>query len=148
VEDVKLDKVPFIRTAFNYDRDFASLASGQDNLEPSMTRQHFKDEVDINSIYRRFAQTGETPPQSFPLEVDFLDAPDFHTALNLVTQAQQSFSLLDPSVRFRHNNDPREFLLWLNDPANRKEAQDMGIVNPDPVTEAAPAPAGGGEATG
>lgn len=97
---------PFIRTAYNYDMDAASLESGLDCSKPSAagaakgvyvegkvlykpepcdehgallsrTQQHFKEECDINTIVNTFMKTGQIPGDfRMPTHGDFLDAVD------------------------------------------------------------------------
>ena len=44
---------------------------------------------------------------------DFTNIPDFHTAMNLVRQAQEEFVRIPADVRARFNNDPGRFMEFL-----------------------------------
>ena len=54
--------LPFIRTAYDGSAIAASNASAihfDPDVEPSMTKQSFVDECDINTILQQFAKTGQ-----------------------------------------------------------------------------------------
>lgn len=131
---------PFVRSAYNYDRDAVSLETGAENDEPSMAKQSFAEEADINTIVRRFGLTGELPTDvAVPQSGDFENAMDFHSAMNVVRAAEEAFMELPAEVRYEFANDPGRFLAFVHDPANRDRAEKLGIVVPKPV-EVAPAP--------
>jgi phage internal scaffolding protein len=67
-----------------------------------------------------------------PLTGDFVDVPDFQTALNLVISAQDEFMKVPADVRARFNNDPGELMAFLEDDKNRDEAIKLGLVNAPP----------------
>lgn len=131
------DKV-FLRSGHNYDMAVASLAVGLDcAVDPdtgeelvSLTQQSFAEECDINEIVRRFGLTGEMP-QSFamPMAGDFTGISDFHSAVNMVVQAQEEFETLPAELRKRFANDPGELIAFLGDERNREEAVKLGLVN-------------------
>lgn len=135
--------VPFLRTPYNYDVDEASLEHVVHCEDPSLTQQHFADEVDINRILDRFAVTGVLSPaqqnQGIPQFGDFTGNYDYQTMLNMVREADASFLSLDPKVRARFANDPHQLLSFLADPANQAEAVALGLVNPPPAPPAPPA---------
>lgn len=131
----------FCRSGYNYDRDEASmeagldcgagfdLATGECVLIPSKTKQSFAEECDINTIVRRFGLTGELPANvRMPSYGDFEDTPDYHTAMNAVRAAQESFMAMPADVRYRFNNDPGRFVDFCSDPANEAEARKLGLV--------------------
>jgi hypothetical protein len=71
----------------------------------SVTEQSHKKGCDINHLVNTYAKAGGLP------EVDpsfFQNAlpVDFHTAMNLVTEAQQKFDDLPSDIRNRFNHDP------------------------------------------
>ena len=131
-----MDKV-FFRTGFNYDRDAVSRETALNceidpvtgEIVPSMTSQQFADDVDINTIVRRFGLTGQLPQSlSVPLSGDFTGVTDFHSAMNLVVAAQDEFMKLPVDVRDRFGNDPGALVAFVSDDANRDEAVKLGIV--------------------
>lgn len=82
--------------------------------EPSLTKQYFKDECDINNIVNRFSETGHLPYQN-NLEPQYGEAPkmDLKEALDMVNFAREEFDELDTvnKDRFGHNfNNYCQFL--------------------------------------
>lgn len=134
----------FIRTPYNYDTDAASLAAGHRNDEPSMTKQSFAEEADINTIVRKFGLTGELPPNGvrMPDYGDFTDAVnDYQTALNAVIAADEAFMQLPAETRFRFGNDPQRLMEFLAKKENLDEARKLGLAVPAPPIPEEPKPA-------
>lgn len=128
---------PFLRSAFNYDRVKASDEAGLRCLDPTLTKQSFAEEVDINTIVRRFGLTGELPQGvRMPTYGDFQGITDFHEAVNAIAQANESFDAMPGEVRARFHNDPGEFVAFCSDPENRAEARKLGLL----AAEVVPAP--------
>lgn len=124
----------FIRSPFNYDTAGASVASGLLCEDESLTVQSAAEESDINTIVRRFGLTGQLPDQiNMPQYGDFTNIPDFHTAMNMVIQAQEGFLDVPAEIRARFGNDPGAFMAFMADPANKDEAKRLGLLKPDPV---------------
>lgn len=125
---------PFILRSgfpFNYDADAASLECGLTCLDPSMTKQSFADEVDINTIVRRFNLTGQLPENvRMPTYTDFEDVFDFKSAMDAVAAAGEAFDEMPAEVRARFHNSPAEFVDFCSDVANRPEAEKLGLVLP------------------
>lgn len=124
----------------------------------SRTHQSFKDECDVNNIMARYAKTGvlDHVRRSAPVYGDFVEVADYHTALNVMIEAQDMFDALPAKVRRRFNNDPAELMEFVHDPENSDEAHKLGLLKPDfkppvaadvapespePVVPAKPAPA-------
>lgn len=101
---------------------------------PSMTKQSFRDECDINSIMARYEKDGVVDHLArVPAQWgDFTDALDYHSAMSIVVQAEERFAALPASVRKRFGNDPAQMLEFLEDPDNRLEAIELGLVDPPP----------------
>jgi len=128
----------FLRSAYNFDRDAVSVATGLVCDDESLAIQSAKDESDINTIVRRFGLTGELPSDlAMPQSGDFTDIPDFHTAMNIVRSAQEEFLRVPADIRARFANDPQRLMSFLDDPSNRDEARKLGFLA-DPVVEPAP----------
>lgn len=126
-------QVPFLRTPYNYDTMAVSNETGLQCTEDTLAQQHFKDECDINNIMERFGLTGDLPANPLPPQYgDFSGVLDYHSALNAVLAAQDSFNELPANLRARFENDPNNLIRFLDDPNNRKEAQEMGLINVEP----------------
>ena len=134
---MKIEDV-FIRTEFNYDRDLASDLTALANEEPSMTKQSFVEESDINTIVKRFGLTGQLPSDiRMPLNGDFQEVPDFRTAMQLLVEAREGFMQMPADVRARFGNDPAAFVDFISNDENRAEAERLGIV-PKKAVQAQP----------
>lgn len=124
-----LVKVPFVRSAYNYDRDAASDECGLRCDDPSLAKQEFKDDADINVIVRRFNVTGQLPQGVVaPVYQDFEGVFDFQSAMNVLAGAESAFMAMPAEVRYRFHNNPQEFVDFCSDDANRAEAERLGLV--------------------
>lgn len=129
--------VPFIRSPYNYDREAVSDENGLRCEDDSLAQQNFASECDINNIVQTFTRTGMMPPVSLsPRFGDFSGVSDFHSALNRVLSIQEEFLTLPADIRSRFENNPQNLILFLNDPANRDEAVELGLVDKDLSTPA------------
>lgn len=131
----------FVRNPYNYDRNMASIAAGTMAAGKNRTQQQFRDEVDINTIVRRFGLTGELPENlRVPQSGEFEDVVDFQSALNIVRSAEESFMQLPAEVRRRFNNNPQMLQEFVENRDNLDEARRLGIAVPAPIAPPAPTP--------
>lgn len=102
-------------------------------LDPSLAQQQFAADADINVMLERFKVTGQMP-QGFiaPSYGDFTGISDYRSAVEAVKRASDSFMDLPAHVRARFENNPQNLMAFLEDPANRSQAIDLGLV-PRPV---------------
>lgn len=134
-------KAPFVRNPYNYDTTKASDEAGEKNTEPSMTKQSFAEEADINTIVKRFHLTGELPNNvRMPTYGDFTDVPTFQDAMNAIRTATESFNAMPADIRAKFHNDPAEFVAFCDDPENYDQAKKWGLVNPNKTEPPAPGP--------
>lgn len=120
--------VPFLRSAFNYDRSLASDESGLECLDPSLAQQSAKDESDINTIVKRFNLTGELPSGvAVPQYADFADIGDYHSALNMVIAADNAFMAMPAAIRAKFGNDAGAFVDFVSNPDNKAEVDKLGL---------------------
>lgn len=134
---MKVEKV-FLRTEHNYDRDAASDESGLECKDESRTQQNFAEEVDINTIVRRFGITGQLPTGIVaPTYASFDEIYDFHTAMNAIAAAGEAFDAMPAQIRAEFNNDPGKFVDFCSDPRNHERMDKMGLLRPKPQQEAA-----------
>lgn len=106
-----------------------------------MTKQAPKEETDINNIMERYVAHGQLPPAGGnpPTYGDFSDAADYHTSLNLIREAENTFASLPSRVREHAANDPGVFLDQVNDPDSQRELLELGL-DPGWVPASAPEP--------
>lgn len=139
IADEPVERPVFVRADGNYSMDAASVASGIENREPSLTMQSFKEESDINVMVKRFGLVGGMPPDfNAAVFQDVSDVPDFQTALNLVRESAQEFLRLPPAVRARFDNDPLNLVAFLDNEANREEAVSLGLLQAPVVAPVVP----------
>lgn len=125
---------PFLRSPYNYDMAAASEQSGLTCPEPTLAQQQFAEEVDINTIMKKFNLTGQLPVGvRMPSYQDFEGVFDFQTAMNAVIDAKDAFMKMPADVRKRFHNDPAEFVDFCSNEENYPEALKMGLVNPRPA---------------
>lgn len=96
---------------------------------PSMAKQEFKEECDLNNIVRKYVQTGQLPESIIGTYEDFSDAPSFFDAQVVLARADAQFSALTAEVRSRFDNDPGQFLEFVSDRANFTEARSLGLLS-------------------
>lgn len=98
-------------------------------LDPSLTQQNFKDEVDINVLLERFKVTGAIPAGvRLPQYGDFSTVSDYRTALDAVNSARNAFMDLPAKIRDRFSNDPQRYLEFCSDPKNSDELISLGLA--------------------
>lgn len=133
-------KFPRLRHQYDEKRDAEErLATDIVNNEPSLTQQHYKDEVDINVMMRRMGVTdGAIIPPYFHESVlidhfaDFSEAPDFRTSMDQLKEATDAFNQLPAALRRRFGNDPVELMNFLHDKDNIEEAIKLGLLTKMP----------------
>jgi len=99
---------------------------------PTMAKQSFQAECDINTIMKKYEATGlvthtQTIQGSYG---DYTHADDYHSSLNRVMAADAAFMALPSKIRLRFNNDAGDFLEFIEDPNNREEAESLGLISP------------------
>lgn len=129
-----------LRQARGYDVNAASNQARTHITGPLITRQEFKEESDINFMLKRFGVAAKMPrPLTPPEWGDFTAVNDFEDAMHQLTEAQQNFMTLPAELRDRFDNDPHDFLEFVQDDQNYDEAAELGLVpRPEPQPQTAP----------
>jgi len=101
---------------------------------PSLTKQSFKDECDINRIMARYQATGLLPNVN-ELPAQYLDVTglDFQDHQNYIAGANSMFYELPSAIRAKFSNSPGEFLDFCSQEKNRPELAQLGLLRP--ITE-------------
>lgn len=136
----------------DFDNLRLDVKTGELVPRPSMTKQEFARECDINNIIKDFKVTGQIAHINQQARqgayVDLPDSLDYQQSLELVRSAEASFATLPSKLRDKLGNSPAAFLLWMQDPANQEEIYTLGLAtrpaSPTPAP-AAPAPTGPAE---
>lgn len=126
--------IALIRAAFAYDSDLVSHETGLLCEDESLTVQSDKEDCDINTLVKRFGITGELPSNvRIPLDGEFANVKDFHSAMNLLVEAREGFMELPADVRSRFDHDPGKFVAFCSDEKNLEEARKLGVALPEKV---------------
>jgi phage internal scaffolding protein len=102
---------------------------------PSLTRQEFVAESDINNLVAQFEKTGvvsnvnRTEPQYF----DTGDVPDLQTAYKIIQDANAAFMRLPASTRLTFDNDPMSFIAFAEQKENLPQMREWGLAPPEAV---------------
>lgn len=110
--------------------------------DESLVQQHFGNDVDINTIVRRFGLTRQMPSGvSGGVYGDFTGIVDYESAVAAIKRAEDGFLALPAEVRERFGNDPGEVIRLAHE-LPFEEFNGMMVVEPPPVVVVDP-PAGG-----
>ena len=108
--------------------------------KPSLTKQCFKQECDVNVIVKRFRDVNGVDLSRIPANAlggsygDFFDAVDYRTAQDQILQGRALFDALPERIRSRFGFDPGALADFMQDPANAEEAVRLGLrKQPDSV---------------
>lgn len=113
---------PIFKTPNNHDTDFESRRTALYTPEPSLTKQEFKEEVDINTIINRFLKTGEPPPM--PVPEHFMDLTGKKTYFEMqsqIAEANHAFYRLPADIRTAAQNSPE---VWADQVVKAVEKKD------------------------
>lgn len=114
--------------------------------EPSLAKQAFKAECDINTIVKRHQRKGIVTHLN-PDEPGYGFAPslDLKQAMDTVIDAQRAFDALPSEIRRRFSNDAVEFVEFAENPENREELRKLGLLEEKAVAEPVEPPVEPGE---
>lgn len=132
--------------------EIVDLKTGELVKEPSMTKQAFKDECDINNIVRKFEATGildhVNQAAARGLYQDLPSGLDLQAGLEMIRQAEEAFMALPAAARAEFDNDPVLFVEAFNNPTEAQQerfialglAKDTRPPKPPEAPAAPPAP--------
>lgn len=124
--------------------EFTDPVTGEVTIMPSMTKQEFAQACDVNNILIQYKS-----PEMFRLMqaqaqqgtyADLPDPLDYQEALHIAAEAEKAFATLPSKVRDRFDNDPAQFLVFMENPTNEAEARELGLLKPVPVAPASDDP--------
>lgn len=120
-----------------------SDATGLYCSDKSLAVQSAVEESDINTIVRRFGLTGQLPSEvAMPRFEDFENVYDYKSCMDMVAEAKNAFMRFPAVVRARFVNDPNELIQFIENPANYKEAVELGVAMPRPQGDTPPGAGG------
>lgn len=130
--------------------EILNLKTGELVKEPSMTKQSFKDECDINNIVRKYETTGildhVNQAAARGLYEDLPSGLDLQAGLNMIAQAEEAFMALPAAARAEFDNDPVKFVEAFTNPSEAQQERfiTLGLATdtrpPKPAPEPPPAP--------
>lgn len=114
---------------------------------PSLAKQEFEAECNINNILAKFRVTGVLVDPSVrslrqPMFLDCTSVPDLETYHDRLNQCKQAFEDLPAAIQEAFGYDARIAMQWLSNASDRQVVQLFGQLVPKPV-ETPPAGAGG-----
>ena len=97
--------------------------------EQGRTKISMQAECDINNIMKKYQKTGVIDFVNTH-QAQYGDATgiDFQQAMERVSKSREMFADLPSSIRKRFDNDPAQFLDFVNDANNTEEARRMGLI--------------------
>lgn len=111
--------------------EILNLKTGELVKEPSLTKQSFKDECDINNIVRKFETTGilDHVNQAAQRGVyeDLPSGLDLQAALNIKRQAEEAFLALPAAARAEFDNDPVKFVTAWENPSEAQQERFIAL---------------------
>jgi len=112
------------------------------NTEPSKTDQQWKKSCDVNEIVTRYKKTGQLNHvrANQGTYADVSQIPDLLTSLLQVKKAEEAFLTVPAELRKKLDNDPVQFIEYLQDPKNDDEARKFGLKPPLPEITTPPTP--------
>jgi phage internal scaffolding protein len=103
---------------------------------PSRTKQSFAEETNINKIIAKFHKTGVMDHVSkHQAHYGDVEPMELQEALHKVMHAQEMFDDLPSNLRNKFNNQPAEFLEFVQNEDNKEEMRQLGLLaepEPDP----------------
>jgi len=101
-------------------------------------KQEFKNDADINSIMKKFQKTGIiTHVNKHQGQYGDMSPQTLHESLNTVRTAETMFNELPSSIRNKFENQPGQFLEYVQDPKNYADAKAIGLRLSDQAEQAA-----------
>ncbi len=117
--------------------------------ETGRTKISMQAECDINNIMKKYQKTGVLDFVNTH-QAQYGDATgiDFQNAMQRVAKSREMFADLPSSIRKRFDNDPAQFLDFVNDANNAEEARKMGLIRDRRVAKAPKEPESSKRRTG
>lgn len=126
-----------IRKAYDTHVRFPTIPIGE-----TMTKRSMQAECDINVLMSQYEKSGLISHiQEYGGRYEFLpDSVDYQAALDSIMDAGRAFETLPAALRARFENDPGQFLEFVENPESRKEMIEMGLIEKGKAPEGAVAP--------
>lgn len=105
------------------------------SVEPSLTRQEFAAECDINTLMAQYEKTGLFPSVNAgePRYLDVSNVPDLMQAHDVLINATSAFMSLPALVRRDFDNDPLKFIAFAENSENLEKMREWKLAPPAAV---------------
>lgn len=112
-------------------------SSDMGSWEPSLTRQEFAEECDINTIMQRYEAGGAVSHvnRHEPIYLDTTLYPGLQASMDLFRQAAKEFNALPAKVRREFDNDPQKFVDFASKEENLPKMREWGLAEPEKVPD-------------
>ena len=99
-------------------------------MQPSLTKQSFQKECNINNLMAKYQKTGlhAHVNRHQGNYGDFMQATDYHTAMNQIIAAGDAFNTVPAEIRAKFENDPGKFLEFCQNTDNLDEMREIGLL--------------------
>nr|QJB19215.1 MAG: internal scaffolding protein [Microvirus sp.] len=127
-------------TFANVANDFvksSGMRGDMSSFEPSLTRQEFVEECDINTLMARYEAGGAISHvnKAEPLYLDTTLYPGLQGAMDAFKEASIAFGKLPAAVRREFDNDPQKFVDFAIVPGNVGRMREWGLAEPVAVPD-------------
>lgn len=103
------------------------------NKEPSMTKQSFAKELDVNRIIQKYNRTGVLQKATdFEGVYGEFNSYDLREAIEKVDKATEIFMEVPSDIRGQFENDAGAFIDYVTNPENIKQVRDWGLAKAEP----------------
>lgn len=106
------------------------------DFDKGRTQQHFKNEVSMKEIMKRYKKTGQLPMNhnTSMFYGDFTMVEDYQSALKRIDEVHGKFAELPSDIRKFFRNDPGALIDFVDNPANFEKGVEIGLyARPEPV---------------
>ena len=102
-----------------------------------LVEQSHKDSCDINLIIARYGreQLAALAQSDRGFYADLSSAIDYKSALDVVREAGEAFNALPSKIRKEFDNDPQQFLAFVENPKNYDKALELGLAKKRPIID-------------
>ena len=107
----------------------------------SLTQQSHASAADVRNIIKQYDRTGliANVNKGIAQYGDYSEINEYAEALNMVSEANESFATLPSHIREQFNNNAGLFFEFATNPKNKEEMIQMGLAKaPDSVVEVTP----------
>ena len=124
---------------------------GVNFTEPSLTEQSHAETVNINHIMARYQRNRVLDHVNMHQGTynDYANAPTYYEAQCVIANANSMFESVPPHIRADFQNDPAQFVDFMQNPENREAIEEYGfdashLPEPDECVTTQDGPASGG----